>query len=749
MIDEIHDKEKTMLEELTQRRSRGFEVEKVGDEKIAIWDQEKEGYAPSRGRSFNRLLRSRSRIRQHQETETPRSLEHGIERTSSFLSWNGVTDGAAMEKRKEDAKARELDSSAPSRGRSFNRLLRSRSRTRQKPEREPSLKPWIETTGSFAATYRTTTEAGEADAKAHMPEGSATSRGRSITRLLRSRSGSRRNPDREPSLEYGTAKANSFLNFRGAPNGTKTEARKDDVKIQEPETTDVPRRRSFTNLLRSRSRTHRNKKRAVVSGETELKLRKEDITDIHSALKEMEKQLKVAKKNGNAISRETIMDALRCVVESLDPIPKENEYRIKVESTADAASVGEATTDDCSRYTHGSHTSDGNSQFTADYTHDSNDTRSYVREHDATSFFTEFSEGDGTTYGGTSDGSEADDGSFDDETSWDDATHADSVGSSYLSGEGFRIGQTDFVIKTPTFKDVFPMWGTSSGPPEVKEVTKPQTSMFQNVTRATSLGAKSEALPVARSESSLEMIQANVKKLSEQVAADKGPKSIAATQSFASASEIYATDQFRALSPLGSPPRPQQLETISASQSCNAVPADLTSWLKVDDTDLKSLWDDLFWRTSRNEEEPRALTPPPRPPRFASSRNLSQDSIDEIVIAKQRSDVWPEATPTEASSSPSEGNSPERQPMSVAGQRGEKKANSWFRRRKAEARPEARSRLVICSYADSCSPLESPFANINEIKPSAGDYIRAVTNASQRYIFDDDDDDDDDMIGVR
>jgi hypothetical protein len=105
------------------------------------------------------------------------------------------------------------------------------------------------------------------------------------------------------------------------------------------------------------------------------------------------------------------MNALRCVVESLDPIPKENEYRIKVESTADAASVGEATTDDCSRCTHGSHTSDGNSQFTSDYTQDSNNTRSYVREHDATSFFTEFSEGDATaTYDGTSDGSEADDG---------------------------------------------------------------------------------------------------------------------------------------------------------------------------------------------------------------------------------------------------------------------------------------------------------------------------------------------------
>ena len=116
----------------------------------------------------------------------------------------------------------------------------------------------------------------------------------------------------------------------------------------------MPRRRSFTNLLRSRSRANRNKKRAVVSGETELKLRKEDITDMHSALKEMEKQLQVAKKNGNAVSRETVMDALRCVVQSSDPIvPKENEYRIKVQSTADAASVGEATTDDCSCYTHG------------------------------------------------------------------------------------------------------------------------------------------------------------------------------------------------------------------------------------------------------------------------------------------------------------------------------------------------------------------------------------------------------------
>ena len=133
-----------------------------------------------------------------------------------------------------------------------------------------------------------------------------------------------------------------------------------------------------------------------------------------------------------------------------------------------------------------------------------------MREHDATSFFTEFSEGDGTTYDGTSDGSEADDGSFDDESSWDDATRADSVGSSYLSGEGFRIGQTNFVIKTLTFKDVFPMWGASSGPPEVKEVTKHQTSMFQNFTLATSFGVKSEALLLARSESSLEMIQANV-----------------------------------------------------------------------------------------------------------------------------------------------------------------------------------------------------------------------------------------------
>jgi hypothetical protein len=709
LIFEINEKEKTMFEELTQRQSAGFEVEKVGDEKIAIWDLEKEGSTPSRGRSFNRIIRSHSRTRKNQVQEP--SLESGIERTSSLLSRKRATDGTTMEVRKLDGKGQE-------------------------------------------------------------PDGSALLRGRSLTRLLRSRSGSRRNLFPDPGLEHGTEKTSSFLNWKGASHETVTDARKDIGKVQEKEASTPARRRSFTQILRSRSQTRQKKERGAEKDASKLKLRKEDLTDVHSALKEMEKQLKAAKKHGQPVSRESVMDALRFVVETLDPMPQAKGFNIMVESTADTESVDEATTDDISRYTYGSYTTDGHSQFTADYTHDSNDTRSYVHDNDSSSLFSESTDEvdtrDGREYDDSRDGrecddtsaeddSEADDGTFGDETSCDDATYgddmtyADSLGTSYASGEGFRIGQTNFVIKTPDFTGVFPTWGGSSDPPGAKLETqpgKPQTSMFQQIAQAASLGSKSEAPPITRTESSLEVLQANVKKLSQKSSMDKTQNSINASPSFASfaASDIYATDQFRALSPFGAPTYPEQPGNTLASQSCNAVPIDFTSWLKVDDTDLKRMWDDLLWRNDPEKDETRAVTPPPRQQRF--SRNLSQDSIDQLVLTKQRSRLWPETAPTEASSSPSVGNTPERPSMESVRKRGAKKPKSWFSRRKAETKQETPTRVVVCSYADACSPMESPFPDVKEIKPSAGDYLRAVSNASQRYLFDDDDDDEGAVIGA-
>ncbi|KAI2506330.1 hypothetical protein MHU86_8058 [Fragilaria crotonensis] len=710
LIFEINEKEKTMFEELTQRQSRGIEVEKVGEEKIAIWDQGKEGSVPSRGRSFNRIIRSRSRSRINQVQEP--SLESGFERSSSLLSRKGAPNGTKTEARKPDAKGQE-------------------------------------------------------------PDGSALSRGRSLTRLLRSRSGSRRNLFPDQSLEHETENTGSFLNWKGASYETRTEARKEISKVQEPEASAPSRRRSFTQILRSRSLTRQKKDRGIDKGESKLKLKKEDLTDVHSALKEMEKQLKAAKKHGQPVSRESVMDALRFVVESLDPTPPTKEYKVMVESTADTESVGETTTDDISRYTYGSYTTDGQSQFTADYTHDSNDTRSYGRDNDSSSLFSESTEGEDTThergFDDTTDGrgyddtseedhTEADDGTFGDETSCDDATYGDdmtytdSIGTSYASGEGFRIGQTNFVIKPPDFSGVFPTWGNASDLPEAKlekQAEKPQTSMLQQIAQVASFGAKSEAPPISRTESSLEVIQANVKKLSQKSSTEKSQNSINASPSFASfsASDIYATDQFRALSPFGSPTRPDQPGDSLVSQSCNAVPVDFTSWLKVDDTDLKRLWDDLLWRNAPEKEETRAVTPTLRPQRF--SGNLSQDSIDKLVLTKQRSHLWPETAPTEASSSPSVGNSPERASKEAARKRGAKKPKSWFGRRKADTKQETPTRVVVCSYADACSPMESPFPNVKEIKPSAGDYLRAVSKASQRYLFDEDDDDEGAVIGAR
>ena len=269
-IDDINKKEKAMLKTLA-RRPIGDAVEIEKIGKDQIAIHDPPPVRAVRGRSLSRMQRSKSLIRP--DTDRKSDLNDGIDRTRSCLSWNGDENENHQGNRLNHANDKEAAPLALSRSRSITRLFRSHSRSPVSKELEPSLEP-IDRTRSWMSR-------------------------------------------------------SSAVDFPLTPesNGERKNIESDQS---------APRRRnSIKQLFRSRTRdTGSGTEQGSASGEFAIKLKQEDLKDLHSALREMEKQVALAQKQGSQVSKASVLDALRSVVNSLDSSPTRN-FRIKVESTAD------------------------------------------------------------------------------------------------------------------------------------------------------------------------------------------------------------------------------------------------------------------------------------------------------------------------------------------------------------------------------------------------------------------------------
>jgi hypothetical protein len=161
------------------------------------------------------------------------------------------------------------------------------------------------------------------------------------------------------------------------------------------------------------------------------------------------------------------------------------------------------------------------------------------------------------------------------------------------------------------------------------------------------------------------------------------------------------------------------------------------AWLKLDDGDLKRMWDDLLWLGPSASSEARPVTPPPRPSSFLSGNGRSKDSIDDLVNMRKRSNRWTATSPTEASSSPSMGNSPEKANISRSPKSGisENLYHGSVGAGKGEAQTPP-TRIVIYDHNDAITRVESPFQEQQEIRPSPFDFLTGIRHS---YSLDDDD----------
>jgi hypothetical protein len=490
-------------------------------------------------------------------------------------------------------------------------------------------------------------------------------RSKSVTRFIRSVSRSRLKENEDSSMprERITVKANDGHNLTSRP-------------IERSASLSRGRSHSVTRFLRSSStkmkenklnndEKNHSKREAV---ERNVESERDDTSDVQSVLKEVEKHLKLAKSQGSSVNRATFLKALNCVMDSLGNETKSYDGTVQSQES-------DRWRDDSS-YTQRSqaYSLPSKSSVFSDYDHDHADTSSYLDEERSNFLAEFFSESDSSYYhtydndtlsflsSHVNDGMK-DTGSFDEtnddstfdsradtdshgdyESSSDDSTDEESrafnesVSSSVATVDGSRIGRSTFGITPSSFKDIgeiFHSWGAKS--------EQDQSKMQRNVEGQQLQGSANSKL--------------------------------------FSGSEIYANDRFRSLSPRGK----DNLTDLQRDEaSCN--PIDVTSWMKVEDATLSKMLNDFFWLGSSSDVEARSKTPPPRPKRFnVRNRELIQENgVAGLKPIFKHTNDWPTPTPTEASFSPSNGNSPDRGSVEIIRQEDSRSAKPWFRRKKTD-----------------------------------------------------------------
>jgi hypothetical protein len=568
----------------------------------------------------------------------------------------------------------------------------------------------------------------------------------------------------------------------------------------------TPRRRerSLSRLFRSRSRTARdtyqedqeaheeqrpqgastpNRKPgdAPAPVANQMELRQEDIKDVQSALKEMEKQLNVAKRRGRTLSRATVRDALLSVVDSLeqDSLEHQNvavqeeetnsiielpaEPQSLVERTAEAHSSRftrvSVTTEEYSPYTHG-FTTTGNDRAGYDFTTVSNDREEYDDGLDCTSSESEYTGVDVTDDDGTDDGTP------------DDRTYDGSIGASTYATED-EVGLNAATSFGDEVGRMFPSWNTKSQTSGVKieeEETAAQTTIFSAIAQAASFGSVPDDAASFTRGNSLDSNQSYVFKQAQKEAPTLS-KSRAP-------SDTFAADKFRTLSVVSSPPPARSPKRSSkrsparppARSGCNAV--EIPSWMGIDGDEMNTVLDDLLWRSPRRKQDGKTARRSETPKVFYDTPKAfheipkvrSQDSIDDLVKMRQRSSAWDKDVPTEAST-PSGGNSSAdlwgnssadlspsrnfRQPESSEGHssadlspsRNFRRPGTWFRRGKKKDHTPLPAKIVVCDPADPSANISFPFGyeedEERETKPPTLDCFaakrRSPRRLSQRY----------------
>lgn len=186
---------------------------------------------------------------------------------------------------------------------------------------------------------------------------------------------------------------------------------------------------------------------ATTSEEQLTKLGKNDINDVQAALKEMEKELKLAKRRGKSLSRSQVMDRLLNVVDSLEPTSGADAFAPEGDLDSSIVSTGleEDLMTDEEKYDSGTTTEGGKTRVTVNSNANSNMTGftgtlnpyySQYDEHDSSSTgsYTNNTLGDDTN----------DDGTYDDDDTY----------GTYETYEDL-----DPVEK---LMNMFPTWGTKS-----------------------------------------------------------------------------------------------------------------------------------------------------------------------------------------------------------------------------------------------------------------------------------------------